>query len=246
MPFALRQHAEFAGRVRAVVAETSVPLLVGSLDVRAAGAGGREVYNSAFLLGGEGRIQGVYDKSHLVPFGEYVPLRRLLFFADSLVEEVGDLRAGSGDQPLARRAGPAMPGLGVLICYEVIFPELSRRAVRAGAAVLANLTNDAWFGRTSAPHQHFAEAVVRAVETGRGVVRAANTGITGIISPSGRVAARTELGQVAVARAEVRPRDEVTLYVRTGDAFAWACAILALVAMMLARIPALTGHPPSD
>jgi apolipoprotein N-acyltransferase len=246
MPFALRQNPEFAGRVREVARRSGVALLIGSLDVRAAGAPGREVYNSAFLLGEDGRIRGVYDKTHLVPFGEYVPLRRLLFFASSLVEEVGDLRAGSGEQPLATQVGGgATPGLGVLICYEIIFSELSRQAVRAGASVLANLTNDAWFGRTSAPYQHFAEAVMRAVETGRWVVRAANTGISGIISPSGRVAVRTELGQVALAQAQVRPRHEVTLYVRTGDVFAWACAILALVAMLLDRIPALAGHTPS-
>jgi apolipoprotein N-acyltransferase len=230
LPFPLREHPEFGRRVRQAAQETGSALIIGSLDWRAGEQGRRQVYNSVFLVPAGEPPRLAYDKAHLVPFGEYVPLRRLLFFASKLVEEVGELSAGSGEQHLAAGTGvPGVPGLGILICYEIIFPGLARQAVNAGAQVLLTLTNDAWFGKTAAPHQHFAEAVLRAVESGRWVVRAANTGISGIIAPSGDVLARTELGQATLAQAEVFPRSERTLYVRVGDVFAWACVIVAAV-----------------
>ncbi len=242
LPFPLRGHAEFGSRVRQVVQDTGSALILGSLDWRTVGQDGRQVYNSAFLVAAGEPAQLAYDKVHLVPFGEYVPLRQVLFFASKLVEEVGEMSAGAGQQHLA--AGSAVqgvPALGILICYEIIFPGLARQAVNAGAQVLLNLTNDAWFGNTAAPYQHFSEAVVRAVETGRWVVRAANTGISGIIAPSGEVVARTELGVAGLAQAEIFPRSERTLYVRSGDVFAWACVILTVALVVLGRRPAAPG-----
>lgn len=236
VPYPLRGAAGTA--VREFAAARQVPLVVGSLDWRTEPSGTQAVFNSAFLIGKDGEIRAAYDKVHLVPFGEYVPLQRLLSFVAPLVEEVGDLRAGSGAVVL--RPGGGLPPLGVVICYEVIFPEQTRAATRGGAAILLNLTNDAWFGETAAPYQHFAEAVVRAVETGRFLVRAANTGISGVVDPRGRVLARSGLGEETIVMAGVEARETVTPYVAVGDVFAWACAILAAAALLMPRSRAST------
>jgi apolipoprotein N-acyltransferase len=235
LPMALRSQARMEREVRDVARRAGRPLVVGSLDTRRAASGEQVVYNSAFLVSGDGSLADIYDKVHLVPFGEYVPAERWLWFVDSLVQEVGSLRAGSDGRPLATAA---LPGpLGVEICYEIVFPEMSRRAARLGAALLVNLTNDAWFGDTSAPHQHFAEAKLRAVESGRYLVRAANTGVSGIVAPTGVVLASAHLDVQAVVRGEVLWRGERTPYVVTGDLVAWACVTLAAVVLMLPRVP---------
>ena len=238
MPFSFRGNRAFSGPVRALARESGVPLVIGTTDRRE----GQGVFNSAFLIDARGEVQGVYDKSHLVPFGEYVPLRRLLSFAGSLVAEVGEMSPGSGAVTMGGEG--EVPALGAMICYEVIFPELARASVREGARLLVNLTNDAWFGRTSAPSQHFAEAVVRAVETGRWLVRAANTGISGIVDPAGRVTEVSSLEEAVVVSGVVAARTDLTLYVRAGDSFAWACAILGIAALFLpARPPGLRSRP---
>jgi apolipoprotein N-acyltransferase len=185
LPMALRSQARMEQAVREVARRSGRPLVVGSLDTRRASTGDRAIYNSAFLIAADGSIAGIYDKVHLVPFGEYVPAKRWLWFVDSLVQEVGGLHAGAEGRPLVT-SSLAAP-LGVEICYEIVFPEISRRAVRLGAGLLVNLTNDAWFGDTPAPYQHFAEAKVRAVESGRYLIRAANTGVSGIVAPTGVV-----------------------------------------------------------
>ena len=133
------------------------------------------------------------------------------------------------------------PTLGVQICLEILFPNFVRQQVVGGAEILLNLTNDAWFGTTSAPYQHFAEAVLRAVEMGRWVVRSANTGISGIIAPSGRVVARSELNESVWLQGVVVPRRSPTVYVRIGDAFAWACVVISLVALVT---PGMVTHAP--
>jgi len=241
MPDALRTNSDFGGPVRELVARLGVPILLGSLDLRQGEAGERTIFNSAFLLGADGEIHGTYDKVHLVPFGEYVPWRWVFFFASSLVGEVGDLRPGASLEPLAG-GSVGLPALGVQICYEILFPDLVRRQVAAGGELLINITNDAWFGRSSAPHQHFAEAVVRAVENGRWVVRAANTGVSGIISPSGRVVARSGLDEVRLLEGAVFARRDRTVYARIGDGFAWACAIITTVLLVL---PGYSLPPPT-
>ena len=132
--------------------------------------------------------------------------------------------------------------LGPMICYEDILPDLGRKLAEHHPHLLINITNDAWFGRSSAPHQHFAEAVVRAVENGRWVVRAANTGVSGIISPSGRVVARSGLDEVRLLEGTVFARQNRTVYGRIGDGFAWACAIISAV---LLALPGYVLPPPS-
>jgi apolipoprotein N-acyltransferase len=190
-------------------------------------------YNSAFLVAPDGVIGQRYDKAHLVPFGEYVPLRRWLPFVGKLVAQVGDFVAGTPGQVLKWREHRLAP----LICYEAIFPALTRAAALNGADLLVNLTNDAWYGRTSAPYQHLSLCVFRAVESRRSFIRAANTGISGFIDPTGRIENATGLFTDALASQDVPALTHQSLYTRIGDVFAWLClaATAAVVSLRIIR-----------
>jgi len=179
-------------------------------------------YNGALLVDPSGKIDGQHAKQHLVPFGEYVPLRRYLPFLEPLVVNIGDLSTGTSKDPLV--VGPMR--LGILICYESIFPEISREAVTRGANLLINITNDAWYGKSSAPYQSMAMAVLRAVETKRSLVRAANTGISGFVDPLGRVTAQTALFTEAALAAPVSMLDQATIFSRYGYRFGAFCFLL--------------------
>ena len=188
-----------------------------------------------------------YDKVHLVPFGEYLPLRRLFFFADWFVSGgIGEITPGEAIRVLMSSAGR----FGVMICYEAIFPELARRAVAGGAEFLVNITNDAWFGRTSAPYQHLAMATVRAVENQVYVIRAANTGISAIIAPNGRIVRASGLFTREVVAGSIEPRRQTTFYTRYGDVFAGAAlgaTLLGVVGVGVVgadRAPASPGGGP--
>jgi apolipoprotein N-acyltransferase len=213
-----------AERVAAFVRESGITLLAGAVQYRHVG-GRMRAYNSAFVSDASGAAGESYDKVHLVPFGEYVPLARLLFFVNRMVQgAVAEFEAGERIAPLPTPFGPAGP----LICYEAIFPEQVRHL--AGAVFLINLTNDAWFGRTAAPRQHLALTAVRAAENHRWMLRAANTGISAIVDPAGRVVAETPLEEERVLRGAIHTRTDVTPYAAHGDLFAWGCAIVAAVA----------------
>jgi len=185
-------------------------------------------YNRAFLIDSNGIISDDYNKSHLVPFGEYVPFKRWLPFLGKMVEHVGDFSAGTAGDTLAW----GQHQLGVLICYEMIFGYLARSATQNGAHALINVTNDAWYGRTSAPYQHFSMAVFRAVETRRALVRSANTGISGFIDPLGRILSQTTLFEDAVLAADIPLMRGQTLYVQHGDFFALACTLAGLIIIL--------------
>ncbi len=189
------------------------------------------LYNGAVLLGPSGEIDGQYGKQHLVPFGEYVPLRRFLPFLAPLVVDIGDFSVGAVKGPLV--LGPMK--LGMLICYESIFPEIARETVVRGANLLVNLTNDAWYGRSSAPYQSMAMAVLRAVENKRTLIRAANTGISGFIDPLGRITAQTALFTEAALAAEVAMRDQTTVFSRYGYRFGQACSVLIPLLLVFRR-----------
>jgi apolipoprotein N-acyltransferase len=228
-PFNFEEHA--AGRaVRDLAATTGAWVLFGSDQVERGSA--TRYYNAAFLLDRAGATAGVYRKVHLVPFGEYVPIRSVLFFAAPLVETVSDFSPGAEVTvlPLGTHR------VSVAICYEVVFPALAREAVLGGSQLLTTITNDAWYGWSSAPHQHFEQAAVRAVEQGRYLLRAANTGISGIVDPYGRVIVRTRLFETAVVTGEARFLDERTVYGTIGDSFAWACAALTLLLVVSRRV----------
>jgi apolipoprotein N-acyltransferase len=191
-------------------------------------------YNSALLLDPEGNLAGQYFKTHLVPFGEYVPLKKYLWFLAPLVQTVGDFTPGKIEEPIVFQKAR----IGVLLCYESIFARLSEKWVKAGANILINLTNDAWYGKSSAPHQSFAMTVFRAVETRRSVVRAANTGISGFIDPLGRVRMQSDIFVPWQAVDNVVLNNEVTFVVRYGHLFAPLCLFLGFCMLLSVRLRA--------
>jgi apolipoprotein N-acyltransferase len=188
-------------------------------------------YNAAFLVSPDGQPAGVYRKKHLVPFGEYVPLRGLLFFAAPLVESVGDFGVGT-EVTVLPVDGQA---LTTVICYESVFPYLAREAVQRGSRLLTTITNDAWYGRSSAPFQHYEQGRLRAIEFGRYFVRAANTGISAIVDPYGRVLASSRLFETTTLTGEVRLLGGTTVYARIGDSVAWACVAGTLIVWGVTR-----------
>jgi apolipoprotein N-acyltransferase len=225
-PFHFDGTPELAGRMKSFAEASDVYLLFGSDDYDS-----DEAFNGAKLITPEGEVSLRYHKNILVPFAEYVPLRRLFFFAENLMEDGSDFSPGRGVQ-----SAPVDEGtIGAFICYETIFPGLVRRFVQDGAGLLVNLTNDAWFDRSSAPHQHFGMAVVRAVENRRYLVRAANTGISAVIDPYGRVLKRSGLFEQTVVTGKIAFRDDETLYVRYGDVVGLTAAVVTVLfgAMML-------------
>jgi len=182
-------------------------------------------FNSAFLLSPSGEVLGRSDKIHLVPFGEYVPLAGFLPFVHKMVAGIGDF--SPGEKPLPLNTGKGQ--IGILVCFEGIFPDLARQYVNDGSRMLVNITNDAWFGKSSAPYQHLSMVVFRAVENRVPVVRAANTGITSIIDSKGHIHGMTPLFQEGFLSSEVRLGEGGSFYTRFGDLFAWLC-LLAMVA----------------
>ncbi|MFO7861229.1 MAG: apolipoprotein N-acyltransferase [Desulfosalsimonas sp.] len=191
---------------------------------------GLDLFNSAYLIDVQGRVAGRYDKVHLVPFGEYVPLKKWLPFVGKIVPETGDFSPGRPGRLLSAGNRDMGADMGVQICYEIIFPHLSAAMVRAGADILVNITNDAWFGDTSAPFQHFSMAVFRAVENRRPVVRAANTGISGFIDSAGRIRASSGVFQTtSLTRDVALAGGEVAFYTRCSHLLPGLCAAAALV-----------------
>ncbi|HKB10492.1 MAG TPA: apolipoprotein N-acyltransferase [Vicinamibacterales bacterium] len=239
-PFAFESDPASAARIRALAHDTKVPILLGS-DQIAPGAGGvpTRYYNSAFLVRPDGTTGGAYRKMHLVPFGEYVPAKRVFFFAAPLVEAVSDFSAGEEATLLPVDAHK----ISTAICYEVVYPDLVRQFVTAGSELLTTITNDAWFGETSAPYQHFEQAAMRAIEEGRYLVRAANTGISGIVDPYGRVLDQTAIFQPAVVVGQVRFLQTSTFYSRHGDVLAYASTV-ATLALLVAASTVRSRRPP--
>jgi apolipoprotein N-acyltransferase len=191
-----------------------------------------KIWNAAFLVSA-GKTIGHYDKIRLVPFGEYVPLRKMLFFAEKLVHEVGEFEFGTNEHPLR-----GIFAYGPAICYEIVYPQITRTQVRNGADVLVTITNDAWYDGTSAPRQHLNQARMRAIEDDRWLLRAGTTGISALVDPTGHIVQEIPMGHEGIIYAHVSPRHSTTPYVRFGDWFAWlACAIViaALVRQRLER-----------
>lgn len=216
--------------VRDLAAQGQISLLTGAPWYEQDGGSGdgqelRRYYNSALLFDTSGQIMDKYSKSHLVPFGEYVPLKKFLPFLAPVVEAVGDFRPGVIQHPLACQNAR----IGVLICFESIFPDIARKWVGVKANILVNLTNDAWYGRSSAPYHSLAMTVLRAVETRRSLVRAANTGFSGFIDPLGRMRMVSPLFETWAASAEVVLMDEETWFVRWGYLFAPLCLGVVMV-----------------
>jgi len=187
-------------------------------------------YNSSLLFNEKGDIVARTSKSHLVPFGEYVPLKRFLPFIAPLVQAVGNFSRGEiANPPACKKAR-----IGVLICFESIFGEISRKWVDAGANLLVNMTNDAWYGKSSAPYQTLAMTRLRAVETRRSIVRSANTGFSGFIDPMGRVQQGSPLFVSWEATGQVPIMEEKTFFVQGGYLFAPFCFMLTFLCGIMA------------
>ncbi len=229
IPFFYQDDERYAARIRTLAAGVKSPILFGSPAYD--NAGGKIKYrNSAYLLAPAGNLVGRSDKIHLVPFGEYVPLAKMLPFVHKLVAGIGDFSPGTEFLPLSI----AKTQIGVLVCFEGIFPEISRRYVMAGSRLLVNITNDAWYGNSSAPYQHLSMTVFRAVENRVPLVRAANTGISCVINSKGKVRDRTPIFQEASVIDQVYPGTVTTIYNRYGDIFAKFCLVVsALLAVAI-------------
>jgi apolipoprotein N-acyltransferase len=235
---------ELAERLAALARETRTTLVAGAVGLELSQRGGEPRYfDSAFVVDAGAGKAARYDKSHLVPFGEYLPLRSLLgrwIQAVARGAADSDVRAGGAPRALAipLPAPPHTLTAGVPICYELLFPNLVRRFVEGGAEALLAITNDAWYGRTGAPYQFLAITALRSAENRVWTARAANTGVSALIDARGRVRAQTRIFErdLLVADLPLRPPPAGgSFYTRHGDVFALGCW-LGLVAAALLRV----------
>jgi apolipoprotein N-acyltransferase len=225
MPFLFGSDVVNSERLIKFQKQTGTSLLFGSVMVKKQAAGSTDLTNSAVLLDKEGKKASVYDKIHLVPFGEYVPLRKVLFFIDRLVDGVGDYIPGNqylqADTEMGRFSTP--------ICYEIIFPGLVRKFYTHGGDFMVTITNDAWFGNTAGPYQHFSMAVFRAIENRKPVLRAANTGISGFIDSNGKILERSGLFDRQVLTYTIKTDSSMTFYTKFGDLFSFFCIVISII-----------------
>jgi apolipoprotein N-acyltransferase len=236
-PLPLEQDIVGGAAIRRLAVESQATLLVGSDQIepiKTAGPSEKETsryYNAAFLLKPDGKVGAVYRKMHLVPFGEYVPLQSVLFFAGPIIGAVAEFSSFTpGTMPVLLPIGEHRASTA--ICYEVIYPNLIRQFVRDGSELLTTITNDAWYGTSSAAYQHWDQAAMRAIEEGRFLARAANTGISGFVDPYGRVIQKTALFEQAVVVQDVRFLHGRTVYNRFGDLVAWLSLAVTAVALL--------------
>ena len=238
VPYALDRDAAARGAIADVLAAAARDgddgraryVLTGALRVTPGDGPIEDIWNSVFAIGDGGMVVDTYDKFHLVPFGEFMPLRDWLPF-EKLTAGTGDFSRGTGPRTLTL---PGVPPVGPLVCFEIIFPDAVVDPENRPDWLL-NVTNDAWFGLTAGPYQHFAAARLRAVEQGLPVIRAANTGISAVIDPLGRIVGRLGLGETGVLTRDLpKPAREMTTYARWGDVplfglilcailFSWRC-----------------------
>ena len=229
-PFFYGWETALSALVDNVALETGVPILFGAPWFEPSGGG--RYYNSVFHIDRAGVARGRYDKRHLVPFGEYIPLRSVLFFMKKLTVGEKDFSAGSDPSLFDVGGAPA----GASVCYEAVFPGIVRDSVRQGATWFVNVTNDAWFGDTVAPRQHLAMARMRSVEFRRPMVRAANSGISAIIDQRGEVVARIGIALRGAVAGRIHPGRGETIYAKTGEIFGISCTIMTLFILAAAGL----------
>jgi apolipoprotein N-acyltransferase len=222
--------------IRRLARDAHVTLLIGSDQVEPVRPVDQRkpqerIYNAAYLIRPDGGTAAIYRKIHLVPFGEYVPFKRLLFFVGTLVEAVSDFSPGT-EAVLLPVAGHQA---STAICYEVIYASLMRDFVDHGSELLTTITNDAWYGRSSAAYQHWQQASMRSIEEGRYLARAANTGISGFVDPYGRVLRHSDLFVSSVMTEDLRFLTARTIYSRIGDLVGWLSVVLTLAALVATR-----------
>jgi apolipoprotein N-acyltransferase len=228
-PF-IEQNARFEQAMTSLARQTQAPLIVGNLGVDLSDEGGLRYYNSARIEGADGMRVGRYDKIHLVPFGEYIPFQNLLTFAHKLTGRVSAFTRGT-DRKVFRlpTANGEAHRYGVFICYESVFADEVRHFAQLGAEVLVTISDDGWYGDTSAPWQHLNMARMRAIENRRWLLRDTNNGITAVIDPYGRVRQSIPRHQTDALPAGYGFRSDVTFYTAHGDIFGWLCVLLSFI-----------------
>jgi apolipoprotein N-acyltransferase len=219
----------FQTQLGEIARRTNSYLVIGSLAFGPEVHGEAPMYNSALVVDPTGRPVGRYDKIHLVPFGEYVPLKGLLFFAKKLTREVGDFSRGT-ERFVFDLSGTRV---AVFICYESIYPGEVRQFADKGAQVLINISDDDWFGNTGAPLHHLQMGRMRAVENHRWVLISTNSGITASIDPDGRVVKQAPRNVRTALVAPFNVESEVTFYTRFGDVFAWICVVISILGVVV-------------
>jgi apolipoprotein N-acyltransferase len=203
---------------------THAPLVIGGVGIESSAAQNELLqYNSAIVFNADGDHVGRYDKIHLVPYGEFIPYRELFFFAKKLTRKIGDTSRGT-EHKVFHLNGHRY---GIFICYEAVFADEIRDYAKHGADVLVTISDDGWYGDTSAPWQHLNMARMRAIENRRWLLRDTNNGITAAIDPYGRVRQSIPRHMVDALPAQYGFRDDVTFYTAHGDVFAWFCAIMS-------------------
>lgn len=214
----------FRAALGVVARKTGAPVIADSVSPAPVDAHGQpHFYNTASFFSANGEHIGSYDKMHLVPFGEYTPYKELFFFAGHLLDNVGPFVPGNVRQLFATGGHR----YGVFICYESIFGDEVREFARTGADVLVNISDDGWYGDTSAPWEHLDMARMRAIENARWVLRSTNTGVTAIIDPHGRLSSQLPRHVRTSLAAGFNYRDDLTFYTQHGDWFAWLCAVVS-------------------
>jgi apolipoprotein N-acyltransferase len=238
-PVAYERDVAQGEAIRRLAREANITLLIGSDQYEPIlpidqGTPQERIYNAAYLIKPDGSTAGIYRKIHLVPFGEYVPFGRVLTFVGPIISAVGDLSAftpGTDAMVLPIGAHKA----STAICYEVIYSSLMRAFVVNGSELLTTITNDAWYGWSSAAYQHWQQASLRSIEEGRYLARAANTGISGFVDPYGRVLQSSAMFQNAVMVEDVRFLTTRTIYSRIGDLAGWLSVALTAAALVATR-----------
>jgi apolipoprotein N-acyltransferase len=210
-------------------------LIFNNIDRRES-EGVKQYFNSAIFLDGNGMLKGIYDKMHLVPFGEYIPLKHLFFFTEIISKDVGEFHAGRDFRIVEIGGHPS----NAIICFEAVFPSLVRQFVEKGSQLIVNLTNDGWYGRSVAPYQHLEIARWRAVENRRYLLRATNSGFSAVIEPTGNIQSSTGLMQEGICEGRFAFLSEKTIYTRYGDVLVFLCAIIFMGSVILAELKYVT------
>ncbi len=237
-PFFFEREPFYQQKILEIIEETQNTLIFGSPTLRFDSDKQPFLLNSAYVLTKDKYLLARYDKRHLVPFGEYIPLKSVLFFLEKLVVGIGDFRPGQGPLTitLPQSFGEPQPTFGVAICFEVIFPDLVRQMAQEGANFLITITNDAWFGQSVAPYQHFGMVIFRAIENHLAFARSANTGVSGFIAPDGRILSATPIFSQEAVGGHIPLRfSSPSFYTRFGDVFSWGCVILSGILLVRCR-----------